>query len=832
MKFSWLPFFSELFDVIVRRYDEKTLAEIALKIFEGTGGLVDEYSKGNRGPLKELEPFSFIALFNRGGDNKKSYDKRILWCERAKQLLSLNSQVPTDFMGIPVFQYQGTMFFPFTYERIGSEMQTLWNLAKELHQGLVSSESFQKALSVKCCGPSKLTQSFFIVRPEKFFPLDKNSKSALLKNGFKESELYFDKTTLTLKEYQNLVENIKKRISGKTFYQISYDAWSEAEENSSEAKTPINYWWMNCNPEMWDPRLWEVGQKQTYTTHNEKGNKRRVYQYFTELKPGDIIVGYVTSPEQVVATLHEVTRSIFTDETGKEIIEFKKIKNLIPISSEELRKVKEFQNAEHLKNNQGSLFSLTKEEYQVIESFQNLSVNRSQISENNSSNQSWMISAGENAKMWDSWKKESIISIGWDQIGDASKFKTSEELKTHYVDVFNPEKVPVMTVKAIFEFTHKIKIGDLVYAKQGRSRWFGYGRVVSDYIFDEARPIHKHYRKVEWIKTGEWQMNSDGYVTIKTLTNLSQYPDFVLRINALIDGKTLSKTSSRPYDINEALKELFIAKEEFVQMLDGLSFKKNIILQGPPGVGKTFAAKRLAYSLVGSSDDTRIEFVQFHPSYSYEDFVQGIRPVDGGGFQVQDGLFLQFCESARTSDKPFVVIIDEINRGNLSKIFGELLMLIESDKRSECAHLTYSQDGERFSVPENLYIIGTMNTADRSLSLIDYALRRRFLFYTLKPEIMSKKFEEHLASIGVDKTGINIIQEKISRINEIIAQDTKNLGAGFEIGHSYFSNKPNNISFDQWFTNIMKFEIEPLLKEYWYDNPDKVSEASKLLKAA
>lgn len=445
--------------------------------------------------------------------------------------------------------------------------------------------------------------------------------------------------------------------------------------------------------------------------------------------------------------------------------------------------------------------------------------------------QSWMMAPGENGKFWNECLEKSIISLGWDEMGDLSELSDQYTLKEKYLEFFKPEKNPVMNVKALFEFAHKIKKGDLIYVKQGRSKWFGYGKVLSDYLFDDTRPEHKHYRKVEWLKTGEWEMPEDGKVTIKTLTNLSQYPDFLERLKKLINGQSSQQKSVKQFSVEDALREVFIQKEDFLSMIEALKYKKNIILQGPPGVGKTFSAKRIAYSLIGQEDESRIGFVQFHPSYSYEDFVQGIRPVDGE-FKLKNGLFMDFCNEARKSEKPFVVIIDEINRGNLAKIFGELLLLIEADKRKEKVRLAYSLNGEEYCVPENLYIIGTMNTADRSLNMVDYALRRRFMFFTLKPEFSSQVFIQTLREMKLTDENIRFIQERLSQLNSIIVNDRRNLGPGFEIGHSYFSRKPNDVAFDKWFAGIVRMEIEPLLKEYWYDDIEKVAEITKTLKVA
>ena len=217
--------------------------------------------------------------------------------------------------------------------------------------------------------------------------------------------------------------------------------------------------------------------------------------------------------------------------------------------------------------------------------------------------------------------------------------------------------------------------------------------------------------------------------------------------------------------------------------------------------------------------------VQFHQSYAYEDFVQGFRPTDKGGFVLKPGVFHRFCERARMNpETPHVFIIDEINRGNLSRIFGELLMLIERDKRSEDYAVALTYSNERFHVPENVHILGMMNTADRSLALVDYALRRRFAFETLHPaygtDYGRTAFEEHLTGEGADPSLARRISDRIGKLNEAIGND-KELGPGLQIGHSYFVPDDDEPS-DAWYDHIVATQIAPLLREYWFDSPEDV----------
>lgn len=444
----------------------------------------------------------------------------------------------------------------------------------------------------------------------------------------------------------------------------------------------------------------------------------------------------------------------------------------------------------------------------------------------------WIYSPGERARIWDECYNDNIMAIGWDAIGDLRAYNSKDEIKQVMNKHYDPSRSYIHSACATWEFANEMKPGDIVFAKNGMHLIIGRGIVKSDYIYDPQRKEFKNIRKVEWTDRGEWECSRQS--PMKTLTDITSFTDYVEQLNLffdsdmLDDAKTL-ETSYPTYDKARFLDSVYMDEDSYDTLVSLVKSKKNIILQGAPGVGKTFASKRLAYSMMGVKDPNRVMMVQFHQSYSYEDFIMGFRPSENG-FTLKHGVFYEFCKRAEVdSDNDYFFVIDEINRGNLSKIFGELFMLLESDKRGVALQLLYAD--EKFSIPENLYIIGMMNTADRSLAMLDYALRRRFAFFNLKPAFESDGFKSYQQSLNNDK--FNKLIECIKQLNLAIKSD-ETLGEGFCIGHSYFCDldKSETYEWEDVLSRIVEFELIPLLNEYWFDDVDMVNEWSNNLRSA
>ena len=432
---------------------------------------------------------------------------------------------------------------------------------------------------------------------------------------------------------------------------------------------------------------------------------------------------------------------------------------------------------------------------------------------------------------WDEQYNSGIITIGRDYLGDPMQYATRNDMQTKMLEC-GTEKYTTTYKNAsleVWQFIHDMKPGDIIIVKKGTKAVIGRGIVTSEFIYDDSKPTEfKYYRQIKWTHKGEWE--HPGKAVTKTLTDITRYTEYVEKLKALFEDSEDENTdldaaeeeTFEPYTADDFLQDVYMDEERYNTLKALLLTKKNVILQGAPGVGKTFAAKRLAFSIMGEKDNNRVKMVQFHQSYSYEDFIMGFRPTETG-FELKKGVFYEFCRKAAEDDRPYFFIIDEINRGNLSKIFGELFMLIESDKRGVELQLLYAD--EQFSIPSNVHIIGMMNTADRSLAMLDYALRRRFAFFEITPAFGSSGFRAYRTKVNNPK--FDRLIATVEQLNDVIANDDS-LGEGFCIGHSYFCTKAT-IN-DEWMKSVVEYELIPLLKEYWFDEAAKVKDWSRTLR--
>lgn len=358
-----------------------------------------------------------------------------------------------------------------------------------------------------------------------------------------------------------------------------------------------------------------------------------------------------------------------------------------------------------------------------------------------------------------------------------------------------------------------VALGRVSTEQDGEQIWFEKTEGLSSPIDYKTLTLYSELDKMEFLT------NQRGTLFKLTPGEFEFIYDLIREENPV--ASTIS--DSDVYDKKDFLNEVYMTENRYNMLVSVLENKKNIILQGAPGVGKTFAAKRLAYSMMGEMNEDRIEFIQFHQNYSYEDFMMGYKPVDDG-FEMKYGIFYRFCQKAANHpDKDYFFIIDEINRGNMSKIFGELLMLIERDYRGTKATLAYN--GLSFTVPKNLYIIGMMNTADRSLAMIDYALRRRFSFFDMEPGFDSEGFVKY--QNGLNNETFSLLVTKVQELNKEIAND-KSLGKGFCIGHSYFCSQTE--CNEEWLHSIVDYDILPMLREYWFDDESKIQRWENILR--
>ena len=886
-KFSWVETHQKItLYLSTKENSQQDLIDLLKSV--GIGPFNDKAGSGEHDiELDEIDPFTFYCyIYKYGTKRRLKYLQEIA--------AKLNIDQPKGESGIPSAQAQKVWLFPYKYERTNNEVSRLWNLFNKELKKQITDHDFADALQIRSTGKTKLTEALFYINPEKYLPINGPTKPYI------KEVLGIDPKFNTYTEYIEILSQIKEKIS-IPFYELSYEAWKWNDERKK-----VNYWIFQGNPKVFD---FETALRDkiltdwTVSAHKDK------------IKTGDKVILWITGDKsgcyalaEVSSEPHEKTSSPDDhlwkgEDTSTLKADIKITHNFVdsPIlksrvdSLEELRDLKV--------GNQGTNFSATEEEF---ESLLGLVINKEKV-------QYWLYAPGENARNWEEFYENKIMGLGWDEIGDLKQYHRRDDIKKALVNAYGGKGSKKNDVSANDDFLNKINIGDIIIAKKGRGELLGYGIVTSNYEYDKNRSEYQKIRQVDWKLKGNWKV--DFSLVLKTLTDITKY-------------------SSDHADYDTYYERLLgiMGQDSKTEMNEDMEFPLNTILYGPPGTGKTYltvlrAAEIIENRKIDSYNEAleifkanlhrQIEFITFHQNYSYEDFIQGLRPDTENDkeltFERKDGVFKDIADRAlkniNASEQPpvakktfeetfnefvnplvegeveeievkmkkvsyfitaitnksiefrktsggtehtlsistlrkmydaesvldiqglssyysplldellkigkdssgkkeiiqrknYVIIIDEINRANISRVFGELITLIEPDKRSHGTIPLEAQlpSGDPFIVPSNLFIIGTMNTADKSIALLDIALRRRFEFESMYP-----KYEIE----GQEIYDVEILQ----KINE---QIIKSKGHDFQIGHAYFMGENKDL------VQRMNKKVIPLLLEYYMNDEKEV----------
>lgn len=827
MQFEWINFYSEFATKLLEFKNNR--AELIADIQSAYSAINMKLPKLEReDSIIDIDPFTVFGLFNKGITNAN----RIAILESFATVFNIKSKVPNNFDGIPVLNNLKATYYGFKDDRQAADIDNLWGLYESAINLAEKDDEANREIFTKWYDTVhdqlgirwNITMGLYWIRPYEFINLDSINRRFIV-----------DPDNMPV----DFVNSVKKKLN-KVPYAAEYLAIKDA---CLRALKDGNYEYKNY-PEL-SYRAWIVSKQvnqEKAEVKGKKSSKAAFLRWFAPLIQALRDLGGSGTPAEARAKIIE------NEQLSEDEINQTRGKNNVNKFENEVAFARNYLvNAGYIDKSVYGIWTLTAAGKSVdmtsemaSDIFLNvLSSSPSKQGKNTDALADedvhtvryWLYAPGEGSCMWDEFYTSGIMAIGWGEIGNLSTFDSKDAMKIKMREVIDESLSYKNAAHATWQFANEMKIGDIVFVKKGMHQIIGRGVVMSDYEYDNTRDDeYKNIRQVDWTHNGEWP--HPGQAVMKTLTDITSYTDYVEKLNSLFEDETeedaedVEKTYP-PYTKEDFLSEVFMPEEEYDKLSGILRIKKNIILQGAPGVGKTFVAKRIAFSMMGVKDVERVMMVQFHQSYSYEDFIMGFRPSTDG-FELKRGAFYNFCKKAEIDgDNDYFFIIDEINRGNLSKIFGELFMLIENDKRGVSLQLLYSD--EKFSVPKNIYIIGMMNTADRSLAMLDYALRRRFAFFEIKPGFTTDGFREYRMSLENEK--FDKLIACVESLNNVISND-ESLGDGFCIGHSYFCNLlPDTIN-DQILSGIVEYELIPLLKEYWFDEPTKVKDWSSNLRSA
>lgn len=824
MAFTWIPFYKEFSQKLLQFRDNRT--PLVNWIYGNIdGGLIKHFKDAPDGRrVPDTDPFTVMAIINRG----IAYNKKVELCKQFKDFLDISEPIPQDFSGVPEMNNMLSNFMAFEIDREEGDIERLW----DLFECAVLDKDIEKAynaLNGQYLIKYNITMGLFWIRPDKYLALDGNNKAKLVSLGIAS----FDGRFVLYDEYVDIMKRLdEKMASGEVpsanyaeFSQMAYSQNDGAstrdlprQHNLNFSQSPKSYWtfspgenaskWQLCVNDGimcigWDA-LGDLSQyasredmrieiKKHYPTDgNAKNDSLAVWQFAHEMKSGDVVFAKKGMTKIVGRGVVESDYYYYDNYS-----EFKHI-----------RKVRWTHVGEWTTDDKHAMKTLTNvTPYTDYVERLNKLIEGKEIPApvESTDKQYWWLVA--NPRIW----SLSNLNVGEEQ---AYRLYNDEGHKRRIFQHFLNAKEGDVVVGYESSPTQQI-VALLVVSKanDGKTIIFKKSETLPEPISFSILRSTPGMENMEYMKNQQgsfFKLTADEY-------------DIIME---LIRGENPSskKEKKEAYDKSKFLDDVFVTYKEYDQLESLLLRKKNLILQGAPGVGKTFAAKRLAYAIMGEKDDDRVMQVQFHQNYSYEDFVMGYKPNEEGGFELRNGVFYRFCKRAAADrEHKYFFIIDEINRANLSKVFGELLMLIENDYRDKPIQLSYRD--ELFAVPDNLYILGMMNTADRSLAMIDYALRRRFSFFEMKPGFDTFGFKEEIKKL-MDPHLDNLVKA-IVELNTVIKNDDS-LGSGFCIGHSYLCN----LGYHYDLESIVEYDIIPMLREYWFDNGNRFNQEAQKLRNA
>lgn len=829
MKYTWIPFYIEFGQKLLKYRNNRT--PLVNWIYDNIDGSLIKHFKdapdGRRVP--DTDPFTVMAIVNRG----ITWGKKIALCKQFKSFLEISAPVPQDFSGVPEMNNMLSNFMAFEDDREDGDIERLWNLFECAVLDKDIEEAYN-ALKNQYLIKYNITMGLFWIRPDKYLALDGNNKAKLVSLGIAS----FDGRFVPYRDYKAIMERLDKKIASgeinsNNYAEFSHEAYVKDNSDTKEtanvktsSKKEKTYWtfspgeqaskWDFCVNEGvmcigWD-KLGDYSQyssieetnqaiKRFYPTEGSaKNTTLAVWQFANEMRSGDVV--FAKKGRNTIIGRGLVESEYMFDDNLPNYKHIRRVKwtDVGEWKTEEVHAMKTLTNVTRFKDYVDRLNAL-------------IDGNKKPEHKDSHGKQYWWLTGSP--KYWspsNDWEVGGNIDYTlYNEKGNKRRvFKHFYEAKPGDL-VIAYESSPVLQIVALGRVVSETD-GEVLYIRKIEQLLspVPYTEILNNPNLKESEPVMNR------CQGSLFRLSEDEYEEIMRLIRRDN-PEPVEDEEEETDENTF-------YTDEDFLNDVYMDMHQLQTLKSLLNRKKNLILQGAPGVGKTFAAKRLAYAIMGEKDEDRVKIIQFHQNYSYEDFVMGYKPNAEKGFSLVNGIFYDICQQAKLHhDVPYFLIIDEINRGNLSKIFGELLQLIEADYRDSPIQLAYNK--QRFSVPSNLYLIGMMNTADRSLAMIDYALRRRFSFYEMKPAFENSGFKEYVEEKQDPR--LNNLVKALMELNKVIADDDS-LGNGFCLGHSYLCNLEGKYDLE----SIVEYDIVPMLREYWFDNDERFNNEARKLRNA